>query len=284
MIAPKVSRIRKDYVGLQLIKNLSIMQTIFLKDGTQANLIAKTDKGYIVDPLEIYRDYESKEEYQEPSGNVKLVDKIYEVAPVAVIQEEYKAILEKVTEQEKFLAEKRHELRDVQNEIDRLSRTKTDLQKMIINREELKKAKRLTVWVKSSIAPRIMDIKNSLKLNISYSITQWEVEEKCWAYSAWSHNDDRWSSYSEYFDEKYGVKADLTDEEILFITHERQRKTNFESYEIGRTHDKWLTPENIIIKGEYILKEKERNLVSAEKELIAIQDKITKLKTALAVS
>jgi hypothetical protein len=253
------------------------MQTVYLKDGTKANLIAKTDKGYVVDPINVYQDYESDEEYEDSTGEVKMVDKVYEKPPIEVIEEEYKQILQKVDEQEKLLKEKTSELTRIKFELAQLTQQKTDAAKMIFNRSELANAKRLIVWIKDRIIPRIMDNKGDLKLNISYKISRYKTEERCWA-SAWCDYNDNWSSYSEYFDEKYGVKADLTDEEILQITFERQEREIFDEREIEMVDEKWLTPKNIDKKKAYIERSNINALKAAERDLKAAQEKLDKLK------
>jgi hypothetical protein len=255
------------------------MNIIYLKDGTKANLITKTDKGYVVDPYQSYHDYETKDEYEEPSGNIMLVDKVYESAPMNVIEEEYKQTLLKLEEQRGALTIVRNACQKAEHELEIIKRQKTDLSKLIINRKELKEAKRLIVWIKGQIAPRIMDSTNRLKLTISYTISQYNSEEKCWAYSCWDDCDQRWSSYSEYFDPEYGIKTDLTDEEILSITHDRQRNNEYDSHAINRTDEKWLTPENLEKKKEFDLNRNERDLIAAENELLKIQERIDRLRS-----
>lgn len=261
------------------------MQTVYLKDGRMADLVTKTDKGYLVDPYITWTDYDGQEE-SAPSGSVELVPEIYNTAPVELIEAEYKKVLERVEEQEKVWEERQKELQKINHELGILRSQKTDAAKVIFNRQELTTAKRLIVWIKGEIPPRIMDKTNPLKLTISYSISQYRVEEKCWAYGAWSENssEERWSTYSEHFDEKYGIKVDLTDEEILEITHKRQMEYEFESWLIERTNEKWLTPENVIKRNEAIEKSNEHALKNAEQELINIQAKIDKLKNSLTVS
>lgn len=262
------------------------MQTVFLKDGTKANLITKTDNGYVVDPLQVYHEYDTHEEYEEPSGSLLLVDKVYETAPKDVIEEDYRQLLQTVVGQEKALIEKRAELNRLKYEMSQLESAKTDLAKMYINRKELVDAKRLVIWIKGRIPPRIMDVKNNLKLVISYTISRYESQEQCWSYGLWSDyaSEKSWSSYSEYYDPEYGIKTDLTDEEILKITYDRQEKNKYDLMEIGRTNEKWLTAANIIKRQEYIEKSNEIILRQAENELAEAQKKVNKLKNELTVS
>lgn len=264
------------------------MQTVFLKDGTQANLITKTDKGYVVDPLEIYTDYETKEKYTEPSGNVMMVDKVYDAAPLPVIQEEYKAILSKVEDQERVLEEKRQELRKVEYDINRIKNTKTDVSRYIINREELRNAKRLILFVRGQIIPRVLDGKKSHKFTVSYEISQYAGEERCWAYTLWSENRDNGWSSSDYFDEEYGIKVDLTDEEIKTLAHERLSKrkpSDFHEAHLMGCPDEWLTAAWIEIKKEKKDRFERIEIEKAEKELKNAQEKFDRLlKKELVVS
>lgn len=253
------------------------MQTVYLKDGTKANLIAKTDKGYVVDPINVYQDYESEEEYEDSTGEVKMVDKVYEKPPIEVIEEEYKQILQKVEEQEKLLKEKTSELTRTRFELAQLMQQKTDTAEMIFNRSELANAKRLVVWIKGNIAPRIMDVNSDTQLTISYTISKYKAEERCWA-SVWNEYNDNWSTYSERFDEKYGIRADLTDEEILKITLDRQDCEHFDNRDIETVDEKWLTAKNIEKKKAYIERCNINALKAAERDLKAAQEKLDKLK------
>lgn len=264
------------------------MQTVYLKDGTQANLIAKIEKGFVVDPIKIYHDHEGEEEYNEPSGDVMMVEKVYETAPKELIQEEYKDILLKVEEQEKVLADKREEIRKLDREVANLKNTKTDTSRYIINREQLRTAKRLILWPTNSIAPRIMDGGSSHKFTVSYEISQYKNEERAWCYKLWEENkSNSWSS-SEYFDEQYGIKTDLTDEQILHFTHQRisRFKKDFHSWEnvLLRTDDSWLTPEYILLKSELKDKARQNALIKAKQEVEKAQAELVRLQNEVTVS
>lgn len=254
------------------------METVFLEDGRQANLITKTDKGYVVDPISKYEDYESGEEYDEPSGNVLQVAKVFKVAPLDVINAEYKEVLDRISAQEDALAQKRQEFRDLEYKIKNLT---TDLSRYIINREELRLAKRLILFGKDCIAPKIMDGTKSRKFTVSYEISQYKEEERCWEYELWQENKESgsWSS-SNYFDPEYGIMVDLTDEQIKEKTFERQNKRGikgFYSNQIMGTGDEWLTTEFQVEKKRLIEKSKVDDLVKAEDELKKAQERYNKL-------
>lgn len=257
------------------------MNIVYLKDGRKANLVAKTETGYIVDPFikGVRYEEDDEEEYEELSGNIQQVDEVYKAPPVALISEEVRQLAAKADELGHLIEQRNQEFNRAKYELQQIKKTLNDAGKMVINRSEFTKAKRLIVWIKGHIAPRIMDVKNNLKLTISYTISQYEATEKCWAYSCWSDNEERWSSYSEYFDPEYGIKTDLTDEEILSITHERQKKNEYDSSAINRADEHWLTPENLEKKKEFDLKRNERDLIAAENELLKIQEKVDRLRT-----
>lgn len=260
------------------------MKTIFLKDGRMADLVTKTDKGYLVDPYVTWNDYDGQQE-SAPSGNVELVGEIYDSAPVELIEEHYKKVLDKVNAQELIYEARQAELNKLNSAVVRLRAEKTNLERYIINREELRTAKRLILWAKDEIAPRIMDGTKSHKFTVSYQISQYAGKERVWCYELYSEEEEGWSTYSRYFDEKYGIKADLTDEEILALTIERipRFKEDYHSWEhvLMRTPDEWLSPE--LIEEKKSLKEQERNaeLEKAQKDLQAAQDRVDKLKSAL---
>lgn len=262
------------------------MQTVFLKDGSQAILITQTPTGYVVNPLESYQGSDG-EEYTEPSGNIKLVDKVYTAAPKEVIEAEYAAILAKVEEQERLLSAKTLELRKAQMNLTSIINTKTDVSRHIINREELRNAKRLILWPKDQIAPRIMDGTKSHQFTISVKITQYREEERMWCYELYSDDKDNSWTNSQYFDVKYGIKVDLTDDEIKALTHERidgLKKANSSwPSTLLRTADEWLTPEYLEEKNAIKTNNKQNELEKAFKELQTAQEHYEALKNSLVV-
>jgi hypothetical protein len=248
------------------------MELVYLEDGRQAKMIAKTDKGYVVDPLDTFQDYDTEEEYSEPSGKVVQVAKVFKVAPVEVVNEEYKAILDKVEEQESLLRQKRNELIDLEYKI---KDTKTNIDRYVINREQLRTAKRLIVFRKDAICPMVMDGSKSYKFTVSYEIIQYKNEERCWVSSLWNEDkNSNWGS-SQYFDEEYGIMTDLTDDQIKEITFERQDKRGLKAFyenQIVHTADEWLTPLFLAEKKRLIEFNKGAELRKVTEELKKAQE------------
>lgn len=253
------------------------MELVYLEDGRQAKMIAKTDKGYVVDPLAVYQDYETEEEYAEPSGKVVQVAKVFKVAPVEVVNAEYKAILDKIAEAEQQVREKRNELSQLEYTV---KNTKTDIDRYIINREQLRLAKRLIAFDKNAIVPKVMGGDKSHKFTVSYEISQYKNEERCWVSSLWSENKDSTWSSSNYFDAEYGIMTDLTDDEIKAITFERQTKHGIKYFyenQIMHTGDEWLTPEFQAEKKRLIELNSTREFEKAKDELKKAQENYNKL-------
>ena len=218
------------------------MEQVYLEDGRKANLVAKTEKGYVVDPISAYEDYDTEEDYEEASGKVLQVAKVFKVAPVDVVNAEYKSILNKIAEAEEQVREKRNELSQLDYQI---KNTKTKVDQYIINREQLRLAKRLIVFPKDAICPMVMDGNKSFEFTVSYKITQYKEEERCWVGELWDEDRSSRFNCTRYFDAEYGIMTDLTDEQIKEITFERQDKRGLKGFyenQIIHTGDEWLTP------------------------------------------
>jgi hypothetical protein len=256
------------------------MQTIYLKDGRVADLITQTDKGYLVDPYITWNDYEGQPE-SAPSGNVEFVSEVFNTVPVDLIEAEYKKVLDKLIEQEEIWSTKQKELQQFNAEIAKLRNQKTDISRYIINREELRTAKRLILWPNSQITPRIMDGKQSHRFTISYEIDQYKNEERVWCYKLWSEDRNNGWNSSEYFDSKYGIKIDLTDEEIFTLTQERipRFKKEYHSWQYALLHtsDEWLSADYISEKQALKKENDAIELLKAEKELKKAQENFDKL-------
>lgn len=235
------------------IKKTFIMSQVYLKDGTIADLVDKTAQGFLVNPYNVYYGYEGEEDAA-PSGNLKMVQEVFDKAPIALIDADYKSILDLYDAKQVEVNELCKKVTEIKREVAKLEATKTDFTKCIFNRSELKNAKRFIVFKKDSIVPLVMDNKNQLKLSINYEISNYTVEEKVWVSKV---SFDCWSS-SDFFDNKYGIFIDLTDEEILSKCLERQKEigvVKFNDHYIKGTPDSWLTPEFLEKKRSILLSE-----------------------------
>lgn len=243
------------------------MNTFYLKDGRLAELITKTDKGYLIDPYVTFRTYEDETD-SAPSGDYEFVDQIFNEAPKELIEAECQKIYDRMniisTERDKILEEKNILSREVES----LKREKTNLTRLIFNRSDIKNAKRFVVFPSNQIAPVIYDQQNRHKLSLSIEITDYDPKIRAWVYKFCG--DDRYAS-GDYFDEEYGVKCDLTDDEIMALNMQRVSAKKFDDWVVKRTDDKWLTPELIERKNIILNNEKIAERSAKEKQLAEIQ-------------
>lgn len=267
---------------------------VWLKDGRKCKWISgDKETGFIVEPYAVYFDYvgddaNEEKEFEELSGRLEKADKIYGAPPVDVIDAECRTILESGAKIQKKYDDLMKDYALLTRSYEQMKAYKTDLSRYIINREELKMAKRLILWPESKIEPRIMDGKNGAhKFNLSYEISQYPEQEKVWCYKGYTeqkYHEQSYSTYSEYFDPAYGIKCDLTDNEILAITHERQVKKKFDEHAILSTPDEWLTPENIERKKAYKEASDKYAIEAAEKAVKDAELKLNILKSKQVVS
>lgn len=174
----------------------------------------------------------------EPSGNLKLVDEVFKTAPKEKIDLEYLEIKKKVENENQALLGLIKKNHDLFQELSKMERQKMDLQNLIFNRSDLRRAKRLVVFKDGEIQPLIMDAQHNLKLSLEISMLDGKM--RAWAYT---FGYDRFDC-GTIIDDKYGILCDLTDEQIEQITKERVAKKEsnyFSDWAIKRSDDKWLT-------------------------------------------
>ncbi len=231
------------------------MSTVYLKDGSRATLVSKINDGFLVKRHLVCQkwneDSEDEEEFIEESDQVEIVNEVFQKAPVDFIETEYRRWLDKVSEQERILSEIQKEKSALASEVFRLKNSKTDITRVIFNKEELRNAKRLTVFRRDRIEPHSIDPQHRLKLTISYEVTNYGVgEPNCWLYNFYGDREGSWGS-SDYFDPQYGIMPDLTDQQIIEATTSRLLKRGiggekgFSPYALTGCPDSWLTPEFI---------------------------------------
>ena len=260
------------------------MSTVYLKDGAKATLVSKIEDGFVIRRHMLCRPCsesdEYQEEYEEVCDAVEIVKEVFSAAPVWIIEGQCKTAQIKVEIQEKILAERIQQLKETERELIKLKMQKTDISRYIINREQLRTAKRLILFVNGHVMSRVLDGSKSHRFTVSYEITQYREQEKCWAYKLWSENKDSGWSTSEYFDEQFGIKTDLTDEEIKTAAFERLSKKKFSDIHesiLLQTPDEWLTPEWIQEKMQRKDRKEKQDLQSAEKALAEAQARVDRL-------
>lgn len=204
---------------------------VFLKNGQEADLVKEMDGQYLVDPYMVYSGYEG-EEGTEPSGALRIVNEIFKVAPVEVINKEYLSVLEKIAEKSAELKKLTAEVHEEKKALSQLRLQTTDLNKCLFDLSQYKSAKRLTFFKKGEFAPTTIEDQpnwsGSKGAVLGFKITAYTNEIVAYGYSldydgrkGYSNNDD--------IDPEFGIKVDLSDNEILELALARNAKIDASS-------------------------------------------------------
>lgn len=258
------------------------IEKVYLKNGQEANLIKEIDGQYLVDPYEYYQGYEG-EDYSEASGSLQIVDKVFKSPPLPVIDEEYQRLIDQIQKVRQESIVVQGELFQNKQELERVKKITTDASKYIINREEIKNAKRITYFGINNWLPSDWQGKMSnYDLKIQAYITLSNGNEDFWEYKLY----EDYNSSGYRVDSKYGFLLDKTDEEIDAIT--KERIANYES--VGLTNilyenrlvdvdDKFLSDKLIAKKNNLITDKNEKDKLRTEKEIADLTEKLERLKT-----
>ena len=252
------------------------MEDVYLIDGRKARLISQSEGEYIVRPYLTYypESEEDEEEYSEANGAIESVSKIFKRSPIEVIEEEYKIISDRVNKLNSEYEEKRKTLSTINQDIRKAENEKTNLERLIVNKSEIKNAKRIVFFEADAIEPFIFEpTSGNLKLSLYYDITLFGMEERVWGYTmSW----ERWDNGKRY-DPKYGLMFDISDEEILRLTLERQESMTISDWQLSRCADKWLSPSLKERKDKIISDNRERSIISLKAEIHKKQEELSKL-------
>lgn len=256
------------------------MKTVYLKDGQEADLIKKIDdNNYIVDPYMTWYGYEG-DENTESSGNRIVVDSIYSKPPVKKINKEIADLNSKIEDSNNKLSAIKTEHFKLSRELSLIENQKTDLSKLIINKSELMKAERITVFESGGFTP-IHISKNKIR---SFKLTVHLVilagEEKAWSYEM-SEYDERFD-YSKYVDMKTGFIIDKSDEEILEISRKRiidasLLNDGISDRRLERINDDLLSEDLKTRKKDFTKSEKQKQFNNLNNQMASIQEKIKNL-------
>ena len=251
------------------------MKTVFLKNGQEVLLKKELgEDGYLVETLMIYQDHDGNESI-EPSGNNIVVNEIFTSCPIEKISDEYKKINDKVIEKENELKELNQKLYQEKYELENIKAQKTNLNKLIFNKSEIKNAKRISFFNDRTLLPQTVSdkAKNSMKFSLSFSI--FEGKMSIWTYEL--NDGDSWNGYSNYIDPEYGLLIDITDEELNEITKKRINSKPldyFNEYYLVGVGDELLTPQLVKKKNDFIKNKENKEIKEWTNKLEEAQNKL----------
>ncbi|MDD2284716.1 MAG: hypothetical protein PHU98_06395 [Mariniphaga sp.] len=205
-----------------------------------------------------------------PDDNIILVSEVFDTPPKQKIDLEF-------LEASEMLSAAKMELSKINTQLQSVKKEKTDLNRLIINREDILKAKRITVFIGDKLEPTDAKIKtDNIRLSFEVGISNGKVN----VWHAKIYDDCNYSS-GNFIDQKYGVMCDLTDEELLEITKKRILeipKEKINVHHLITCHDKYLNPELIKRKKELMAEEQAKEIAKFEKIIYDYQVKLENLK------
>jgi septal ring factor EnvC (AmiA/AmiB activator) len=245
-----------------------------MKNGEEAILVKKiSENEFLVNPMAMFYNDQTGEEYQGKSDVLKIVSEIFKKAPVPKINKEFADISEKVNKKTEELNILNKTLKEVTNEIHKIKYQLTDLKKFIINRKELKEAKRITVFEKGYIKPHTLSEKDKNHLKIQITIEVCDGEERAYFYNWYG---DNWSN-SSTVDMNYGFIVDKTDEEIIEITKKRAVDIDVKDWELRNADNKYLTEDLILRKNKLLEDEEKKEIEKLKKEINIKKERLIEL-------
>lgn len=249
-------------------------KTAYLRDGEIVELHETLDNGqFIIERMYTYSNYEGYEDVQ-PCGKREVVQEVFLSPPIEKKHDELINLIEKTEAKNKELLDIEMQTKAAKQELSRTENFKTDLKNHIINRSELLKAKRLTVF--SGYKEYDFQGGNKKNLRLTYSV---ELQRD--KLNAWVCNYDGDYGPHGAVNDKYGILIDATDEEIIAIGKEIVRESkNITDVELKyQIPEKYLTEELKIRKHQLLKNVAKTELDKLEKEIKEKQKKFQELKS-----
>ena len=240
----------------------------FLNNGQKVTIFEGLKNGYLVKDL-----YESDRGngamVTEVDGEPYFVEKLYDKAPVLKFNKEVEALLQTIRE-------KRIEHTRLNSDLSVMKKQKTDLSRFIINRAEIRDAKRITVFVKNQIEPKDLDLNKVMGMKISIEIQLITGEEKGWVAKLYG---DSWGS-SDHLDQEVGFILDATDGKIIEIAQRRAARDSklWLTGVIARCPDEYLPAELLASKMSILDSRKRHDIETLEKKIKEDRLKLKELK------
>lgn len=255
-----------------------MIKTAYLRNGEAVELHETLENGqFIIERMYVYSEYEGNE-CIEPCGVKEVVKEVFMKPPIEKKHDDLIKIIEKIETKNKELAELEKQIIAAKAELRESDKYKTDIEKHVINRSEILKAKSITVF--SDFKPyTLTEDKEKRSLRLSYSLDIWEGK-----FNAWVCNLD-WDGREcirKSINLKYGLVFNATENEILEICKQivKDEDEISDNY-LRRTDllpDAYLTDELKIKRAELLKKERLKDIEKQEQRIKEEQEKLRNLK------
>lgn len=251
------------------------MKTIYLPNGQECYLKEQIGEKYVVNKI---LTFEAEEGYFDVVDNTDIiVDKVYYTQPIAKISKEIKELESRKKEKLNTIIELEKQVSQLTREKEHIEKTQISNNKFILNRSELINAKTLALFPQNSILPIIKENENSrfrgITLNIEIRLC--EGKERSWGHRLYFNEG---YSGGDFLCPKYGILINPTQEEIDETIRKRLLEFEFSDYQLKGVDDKYLTPELLSKKNEYIASDKVKEREKLKKQLLETKEKLKKLK------
>lgn len=239
--------------------------TVYLKDGQEAKLIQKlADNKYLIAPVFEYDTYED-ETYTE-IGEEKVVTELFTKPPEPFFDAKILAAKNRLKE-----TERKHRLLSLENaqisaQIRTLKQTHTDFKRLIINKEHLLTANRLTV-IKDYTPVDLKKIHGwdsdqfRFCINFEFSIIKNEIRTRV------TRLYEGESDYGVDIDSEIGILVDKSDEEIIAIIKNKASSTELSDWNLERIADIYLDAKLLSRKKNLLQAKNEEAIEEIKKEI-----------------
>jgi hypothetical protein len=241
----------------------------YLRNGSEVELVAEIGDIRIVAPFRL------NGEVDYSSVCKVVIDDLFDEPPKYIYDLEISNLSKKLDE----LSETYRKLVLSYSELqDRHSKLRTNLARLIINKEDFLEAKTIHYFTKDELHPRTLeaDEYNINKNKIVFSIALRDMKIEAWHYELLS--DSRYSS-SMVIDEGFGFMFNCSEEQLIKAAHSRQYdRTMFSDYHIKSTEDKWLNEEFLGIKQQIVQEERQRTAQDLQLKISSYQTQLNSLQ------
>ena len=253
------------------------MKQVYLADGQCVRLHAEVGGQFLVSPIYIYES--DGGDIETESENIISVKQIFDKPPREVYDKQVKDLVDKAAALNVEVMDLVKKKNEEKNELEKISKTVIDIDKFMINKNDLLKAKNIVLFPEGRIMPLMMTSKDNhyrgIKISFSFSLIGVEGE-RAWGYQL---NYDYSDGYGHNLCKKYGILIDPSSEEIESTIRKRLKEFEFSESEISSVHEMYLSPDQVNIKNNFLRKNAAVQRANLEKQLEAIKSQIDKLPT-----
>lgn len=255
------------------------MELVYLSNGQACYLKETIGSRFIVNKVFEWDDEDGTQESIDSDDIV--VDAVFKNPPTEKLDNKIKELIKAKDCLVEEISNLYKERTTIESELNKLKRMQVDKEKFIIDRSELINAKTLVLFKQRNIMPTILTSEKNIRgIKLSLNIELIKGEERRWGYELYY---DDWST-GDYLCEKYGFLINPTQEQIDEVIIKRLAEIEFSDSALSYVDDKYLSPNLLIRKNNYLKAKQENDKERLEKEIRITQEKLDNLNASLLKS